>query len=70
MEYISGHRLERINMVVKWKVHMHSNVELKAYCHFFPKIAQMKIGCSYWRHEEISKYEEDGGMVAGLMNAC
>ena len=31
MEYISGHRLERINMVAKYVVHLHITIELKAY---------------------------------------
>ena len=30
-EYISGHRWERIDMVVKWMVHIHVTAELKAY---------------------------------------
>ena len=31
MEYKSGQRLERINMIVKCIVHMHITAELKAY---------------------------------------
>ena len=36
-EYISGHRWEGKNMVVKWTVHMHITAELKA-CWLLVKI--------------------------------
>ena len=38
MEYISGHRWKRINMVTKYIVHMHISAKLKAYWVIFSNV--------------------------------